>query len=123
MFVVNKSKLEVKTKVSTKSKAACLNDLISSIPLTVCTLCIEWYYWFDFSVHFDTLLSPLWSVLPVQCSFYDSSFHFESKVSKFSEKNRPIILFYAFVHTANGLEPMGSFRYAVLLFVHTLDGT
>ncbi len=43
-----------------------------------------------------------------------------SRVSKFSEKNRPIILFYAFVHTANGLELMGSFRHDALLFVHAL---
>ncbi len=28
--------------------------------------------------------------------------------------------FYAFVHTANGLEFIGSFRHAALLFVHTL---
>ncbi len=39
---------------------------------------------------------------------------------KVSEKNGPIILFYAFVHTTNGLEFMGSFRHAALLFVHTL---
>ncbi len=44
-----------------------------------------------------------------------------SKVSKFSgKKNRPIISFYAFMHTANGLELMGSFRHAALLFVHSL---
>ena len=36
------------------------------------------------------------------------------------QKNRPTILFYAFVHTANGLEFIGSFRHAALLFVHTL---
>ena len=42
-----------------------------------------------------------------------------SWVSFFIEKNRPTILFYAFVHTANGLELMGSFRHAALLFVHT----
>ena len=43
-----------------------------------------------------------------------------SRVSKVSEiKNRPIILFYAFVRTANGLEynhDNGSFRHAALLF-------
>ena len=43
-----------------------------------------------------------------------------SRVSKFSEKNRLIILFYALVHTAKGLELIGSFRHAALLFVHTL---
>ncbi len=38
---------------------------------------------------------------------------------KIYRKNRPI-LFYAIVHTANGLYLMGSFRHAALLFVHTL---
>ncbi len=38
----------------------------------------------------------------------------------FQEKQTNSI-FYAFVQTANGLELMGSFRHAALLFVHTLD--
>ena len=39
---------------------------------------------------------------------------------KIFSKNRLIIIFYAFVNTANVLELMGSSRHAALLFVHTL---
>ena len=45
---------------------------------------------------------------------------YQNLQKKTKNKNRPTILFYAFVHTVNGLEPMGAFTYAVLLFVHTL---
>ncbi len=34
-----------------------------------------------------------------------------------TKQNRPTILFYAFVHTANGLELIGAFRHAALLFL------
>ena len=44
----------------------------------------------------------------------------KTKKKQKQKKNRPIILFYSFVHTANGLELMGSFIHAALLFVHTL---
>ncbi len=40
---------------------------------------------------------------------------------KIFRKNRPMIVFYAFVHTAYGFELTGSFRHAALLLVHTLD--
>ncbi len=36
-----------------------------------------------------------------------------------SSKKKQIILFYAIVHKANGLELTGSFRHAAFLFVHT----
>ena len=52
-----------------------------------------------------------------------SGVNLQEKQKQNINKNRPIILFYALVHTANSLELMGSFRHAALLFGDTLFST